>query len=434
MQNYVFVVDKNVVPLNPIRPKRARQLLNQNKAAVLRPFPFTLILKQEISNANIHPLTLKIDPGSKTTGFALLDGDKVVWLGELEHRGQRIKDSLEKRRTIRRNRRSRKTRYRKARFLHRTGSIRPLPPSVHHRALTVETWLKRFTRFVPINKIAIEQVKFDMAKMQNAEITGVEYQQGTLWGYEVREYLLEKWGRECTYCGKKDVPLQIEHIVPKSKGGSNRVSNLCLACEECNQKKGNKPVEEFLKNKLEKLKKIKSKMKTPLKDAAAVNASRNKLAWICEFIISGITGKRSDCEVGTGAQTKYNRTRLGLPKEHSIDAACVGSVDTLEFRTSQPLLIKAAGHRNKQYVRMNKFGFPASKPRKKYDIGWKTGDIAISINKGVKCLGRVLINDAKRFEMRINGKRISGKYGELTKLHRSDGYSYSFSANYSVSP
>ena len=31
--------------------------------------------------------------------------------------------------------------------------------------------------------------------MENAEISGVEYQQGELQGYEVREYLLEKWGR-----------------------------------------------------------------------------------------------------------------------------------------------------------------------------------------------------------------------------------------------
>jgi 5-methylcytosine-specific restriction endonuclease McrA len=85
--------------------------------------------------------------------------------------------------------------------------------------------------------------------MDNPEISGVEYQQGTLFGYEVREYLLEKWDRKCAYCEKENLPLQIEHIHPKSKGGSNRISNLCLACEKCNTKKGTKPIAQFLAKK-----------------------------------------------------------------------------------------------------------------------------------------------------------------------------------------
>ena len=76
-----------------------------------------------------------------------------------------------------------------------------------------------------------------------------EYQQGELAGYEVREYLLEKWGRKCAYCGKQNIPLEIEHIVPKSEGGSDRVSNLTLACNTCNVRKGNRLVREFLKRK-----------------------------------------------------------------------------------------------------------------------------------------------------------------------------------------
>ena len=81
--------------------------------------------------------------------------------------------------------------------------------------------------------------------MQNPEISGVEYQQGELQGYELREYLLEKWGRKCAYCGKKDIPLEIEHIIPKSRGGTDRVSNLTIACNKCNLKKDNKTAEEF---------------------------------------------------------------------------------------------------------------------------------------------------------------------------------------------
>jgi 5-methylcytosine-specific restriction endonuclease McrA len=84
----------------------------------------------------------------------------------------------------------------------------------------------------------MELVRFDMQLMDNPEIKGVEYQQGTRAGYECRAYLLEKWGRQCAYCGKGNIPLQVEHIVPRAKGGTNRMSNLCLACEKCNLTKG----------------------------------------------------------------------------------------------------------------------------------------------------------------------------------------------------
>ena len=128
----------------------------------------------------------------------------------------------------------------------------------------------------------MELVKFDTQAMENAEISGVEYQQGTLLGYEVREYLLEKWDRKCTYCGKKDIPLEIEHIKARSNGGSDRVSNLCLACHECNQAKSNTDVCEFLKDKPEVLEHILKQAKTPLKDAASVNATSMSARWPVE--------------------------------------------------------------------------------------------------------------------------------------------------------
>jgi hypothetical protein len=86
----------------------------------------------------------------------------------------------------------------------------------------------------PISSISVEAVRFDMQQMENPEISGIEYQQGTLAGYECREYLLEKWGRKCAYCDAENVPLQIEHIQPKGRRGSDRISNLTLACRPCN--------------------------------------------------------------------------------------------------------------------------------------------------------------------------------------------------------
>ncbi|HIC96633.1 TPA: HNH endonuclease, partial [Candidatus Bipolaricaulota bacterium] len=242
----VFVIDTNKQPLQPCHPARARQLLKKGKAAVYRRYPFSIILKYEVSDAEIQPLRLKIDPGSKTTGLAIVNNDTgdVVFAAELEHRGQQIKKSLDSRRALRRGRRSRKTRYRKPRFNNRTRPKGWLPPSLMSRIYNIETWIRRLRQLCPIVAISLELVKFDTQAMVNPEISGVEYQQGELFGYEVREYLFEKFGRKCAYCGAENIPLQVEHIVPKARGGSNRVSNLTIACKKCNQRKGNQTAEE----------------------------------------------------------------------------------------------------------------------------------------------------------------------------------------------
>jgi len=93
-------------------------------------------------------------------------------------------------------------------------------------------------------------------------------------GYEVREYLLNKWERKCADCGVENIALQVEHIYPRAKGGSNRISNLCLACHSCNQKKRTKNIEQFLAKKPDILKRLLAQAKRPLKDAAAVNLTR----------------------------------------------------------------------------------------------------------------------------------------------------------------
>ena len=424
MQNYVFVIDQNKQPLNPVPPARARELLNKQKAAVCRQYPFTIILKHLVCSPDTKTLTLKLDPGSKVTGIALLDGENVVWCAELEHRGYQIKEALLSRRQLRSSRRNRKTRYRKPRFYNRKRSENWLSPSLEHRIITTETWVKRLMRYASISELWIEKVKFDIQQMQNPEISGIEYQQGELQGYQVREYLLEKWSRECAYCGKKDVPLQIEHIHPTSKGGSNRVSNLCLACEKCNQKKGNKSIEEFLKKKPDLLKKIKFQAKKPLKDAAAVNATRNKLV--------NILSNQLPTKTATGAQTKYNRTKLNLPKEHWIDAACVGDIVNLKLLTNQPLKIKCNGHGTRQMCRTDKYGFPARYvPRFKFVKGFQTGDIVkavvLSGKKIGEYIGRIATRSTGSFNISTRQKLVQGiSYKYCKTVHKKDGYSYAF--------
>ena len=118
----VFVLNADQQPLSPCRPARARWLLTQHKAAVFRRYPFTIILKTQRDHPIVAPLQIKIDPGSKTTGIAVVDETQgeVVWAAEVTHRGQQVKDHLDQRRMCRRGRRQRHTRYRPARFANRT--------------------------------------------------------------------------------------------------------------------------------------------------------------------------------------------------------------------------------------------------------------------------------------------------------------------------
>jgi len=234
-----------------VHPGQARLLLTQGKAAVWRRFPFTLILKTASAEPEVQPLRLKIDPGSKVTGIALVNDatGEVTFAAELTHKGAAIKKALDQRRAVRRSRRQRQTRYRAPRFQNRRRQPGWLPPSLESRLANILTWVQRLRRSAPITAISVESVKFDTQAMQNPEIHGVLYQHGELMGYEVRAYLLEKWQHRCAYCGKQSVPLQVEHIVARARGGTDRASNLTLSCEACNVTKGTQPIEVFLANK-----------------------------------------------------------------------------------------------------------------------------------------------------------------------------------------
>lgn len=425
MSNFVFVLDTHKRPLAPVHPGTARHLLNQCKAAVFRRYPFTIILKKACPDVPVQGLELSLDPGSKVTGIAIKQGNKVVFGAELQHRGQQIKDALLSRSQLRRSRRNRKTRYRKARFLNRTRPDGWLAPSLQHRVLTTLTWVRKFMRLAPITSIAQELVRFDLQLMQNPEIAGVEYQQGELQGYEVREYLLEKWNRKCAYCGGENVPLEVEHIQPRSKGGSDRVSNLALACHPCNQSKGNLDIRDFLSGKPDLLNRILKQAKSPLKDAAAVNSTR----WA---LFRALKSTGLPVSTGTGGQTKFNRTRLNLPKAHWIDAACVGKVESLEVLTSKPLLIVAKGHGTRQMCGTDRYGFPTRhKSRVQIHKGFQTGDIvAATVTAGKKLgsyVGRVLCRASGSFDIAMTTGRVVGVSHKYCKtIHRKDGFAYGY--------
>ena len=422
----IAVLDTTKKPLAPTTPRRARLLLKMGKAAVFRRYPFTIILKWKIENPMTPDLKIKIDPGSKKTGVAIVNQQtgEVAFAAEIEHRGHAIKASLDSRRSLRRARRQRKTRYRKPRFDNRTRPKGWLPPSLESRIENVYTWARRLGRAYPIKGIAMELVKFDTQLMQNPEIAGVEYQQGELQGFELREYVLIKFKHACVYAGPAspcDQILNVDHLIPRSRGGSNRASNLVCACRKHNEEKNNLSLEEYSNLRGIDFSPIKAQAKAPLKDAAAVNATR----WA---LFNCLKALDLPIETGPGGLTRFNRTKRGLPKTHWVDAACVGAStpENLKIENVQALRIKAMGHGSRQMCRTDKYGFPrVHRTRNMGFMGFETGDIVkADIPKG-KFAGRHvgrLSAVRQRPSFRVNGFDVHPKY--LKQIHRADGFEY----------
>ena len=424
MQNQrVLVLDTHRNPLMPCHPARARKLLHSGRASVFRKQPFTIIIHNRVGG-DTQKTELRVDPGSKVTGCALVvsgeKGDRCAFALEIGHRSEQIKQALEDRRSYRRNRRYRKTRYRKPRFDNRTRPQGWLPPSLQSRVEQVRTWAQRLTRFAPVSGLAVETVRFDMQALQNPEISGVQYQQGELAGYEVREYLLEKWDRECAYCGAKNTPLEIEHIVPRSRGGSDRVSNLTLSCTACNRNKGNRTAAEYG------FPEIQQQARHPLRDAAAVNATRYAIG-------NALKGLGLPVSFWSGGRTKHNRMWQGQPKAHWIDAACVGEAgERVLIPRIRPLFAQATGHGSRVFRRPDRDGFPRQRPkqRSKTVRGFRTGDLVRAVvtkgKKAGKHSGRVAVRARGSFNIKTNMGTVtdvSWKYCAL--VQRADGYAFS---------
>lgn len=414
----VLVIDQKKNPLMPCHPARARELLRKGKAAVYRSYPFTIILKER-TGGETQPVMLKVDPGSQTTGLALIAegerGQRVIWAAELHHRGEAVRENLLARRQSRRSRRQRKTRYRQARFLNRRRPVGWLPPSLLSRVNNFSTWTTRLRRVVPLTGLSLERVRFDTQLLDNPDIAGVEYQQGELFGYEVWEYLLVKWQHRCAYCGEQHGRLEKEHLIPKSRGGSDRISNLVVACHACNQQKADQTAAEFGFPHLQ------AQARQPLKDAAAVNSTR----WHIYYLLQE-TGL--PLETGTGGQTKYNRTKQGYPKAHWIDAACIGATGEQVYLSTkhQPLIIHAVGRQSRQMCRMDQYGFPRTSAKQSRVIhGFQTGDLVKAIVPYGKKKGTHIGRVAVRIRGYFNVGGIDGiNWKHCQPLHLSDGYTY----------
>jgi 5-methylcytosine-specific restriction endonuclease McrA len=418
----VFVLDQNKRPLMPCTPARARVLLRRKRAAIFRYQPFTIRLHEPRPDAIVTLLRVKVDPGSVTTGLALLrdTSGEVVWAGELTHQGSEVHRKLLKRHAQRRARRQRKTRYRQARFANRRRPAGWLPPSLESRIANVVCWVNRLQRLAPLGAISQELVRFDTQLLQNPEISGVEYQRRELVGMEIWAYLLLKFGHQCVYCQKTGVRLELEHLLPRSRGGSDRVSNLASACHPCNQKKSTKTAAEFGYPEVE------AQAKAPLRDVSAVNATRWALYHLLEAL--GLP-----LETGSGGRTKWNRMQRGMPKTHWLDAVAVGAStpEQIQWQQVVPLQITALGRHNRQMRHVTKIGFPHGKPKTTSVVDdFRSGDLVRAVvpkplkQAGVH-VGTISIRATGSCDVTTKVRRVGGVSTHYCQqLQRVDGFRY----------
>ncbi|MEV7969006.1 RNA-guided endonuclease IscB [Sphaerisporangium sp. NPDC088356] len=425
----MFILDKHGQPLQPTSPAYARKLLRSGRAVVHRHTPFVIRLKDRVAaDSTMAGVAVGIDPGSKHTGLAVFtdhDGNRTGRHAiQLDHRGGQIRDKLTARAALRRGRRFRNLRYRAPRFSNRVKPKGWLAPSLRHRVDTTLSWVGRLTRWAPVTAVHVERVSFDTHAMSAGRpLQGAEYRQGTLAGYEVREHLLAKWDRACAYCGKQDVPLNIDHIHPRSRGGSDRIGNLAVACIPCNQAKNAAPVEEFLKGRPALLAKVLKQAKAPLRDAAAVNATRWALWRALEA--TGIP-----VATASGGRTKWNRSRTGAAKSHTLDALHVGELENVTAWPSTVLVVKATGRGTYARTRTDRYGFPRLLlPRTKQIKGFATGDLVRAVvpsgkKAGVHC-GRVAVRSTGSFNITTRHGLVQGiHHRHVRLLQRADGYGY----------
>ena len=348
----VPVLDQDGQPLSPTRPSRARRWLESGKAVkVWKHGHFCVQLIGATAEPYATPdMSVNINPGSRTTGITVMlnapgGTTKVVAAYELEHRSNNITQRMTARRSHRTNRRGR-LRRRPARFNNRTRKPGWLPPSTKSRLANINTTVKHLMTLFPITGLKLETYRFDPRLMQDPEVRGAEYQTSERGQMQVREYVLQRDNRTCQYqqkCEGSSTHLELDHIVPRSKGGPDRISNLITACKNCNQAKDSRDLEEFLSNDPERAQKVRAQLKKSLASATHMNQ-------LMPLLVEALEAFSLPFLQTDAITTAYNRKVLGIEKTHANDAACLGEPAQVLNIPATVHTLKSVGHGRRQML------------------------------------------------------------------------------------
>ena len=309
----VYVISKDNKPLMPCENVVARLLLKHGKAKVKRKTPFTIKLIN-YGMEYVQNCVLGVDTGSIHIGTSVINSKKeILYMSDIEIRND-ITDKLKRRAAYRRNRRSRKTRYRQARWLNRKNSIKKdrFSPTMRSKFDSHKKEIKFIKSLLPIKQIILETAKFDPHLMKNPDLKNPiyrhwGYQQGANYGFEnTKEKVLNRDNYLCQHCNgkKKDTKLEVHHIIYRSSGGSDEEDNLITLCHACHYGVHHGTIEL----------KLNGRRKGNLKHATQMNSIRIQLLKFYPEAIETF-----------GYITKTNRLLLNINKDHYLDACVIAS-------------------------------------------------------------------------------------------------------------
>ena len=314
----VYIINKEGQPLMPCKPQKARKLLREGKATVVKHEPFTLQLKYGSSGYE-QPITLGVDAGSVHIGASASTKKQELYASETVMRSGDGKASivrlLAKRLELRRSRRNRKTRYRKARFLNRVHNKHKawLAPSVKNKINVHLKLIADIHEILPVTKVIVEVAQFDIQRIKNPDISGTEYQRGEQLGWNnVREYVLFRDGHQCQCCHGRsgDSILNVHHIESRMTGG-NTPNNLITLCKHCHQS--------YHQGSISLPKIIRRGMR--FRDAAFMGIMRRTF-------YTRLKEQYPNVHLTYGYITKNTRIANNIAKTHTSDAYCIaGNVE-----------------------------------------------------------------------------------------------------------
>ena len=440
--NRVFVLDADGKPLAPCTPRRARMLIDRKRVARRYYRPFTIQLRNRANDDPVQNDTeVRTTPGRRTTGIAVVlktpREDRTVYQEEIRHRAD-ISLRLQGRQRHRRRRRGEKW-YRAPRFKNRRRAADRLPPSLESVVSNQKHRIARLAERSGAGAAVVQDSKFDTQKILDPKIKGDEYQHGPLYQTHLRAYIRELWSHRCAYCGKaaweSRTHFELDHVVPRSKGGPTNVGNLVWACRPCNQAKADNDLDTFLAENPERSTAVlrRAHRRKPLAAAGA-------MAWICQTLVKRLQSRALTVRTTTGADTAHARKQVGIPKSHADDAACCGT-GRLVTQLREPAKLKAVGHGRRKQIK----GLPETayltwrlKPRgERRQVpcpghahhpntvhGVRTGDLVIVLSQKGSVRGRAQVEAARsRVTVKSRSRTASSsRSSHLLRLAPGNGY------------
>ena len=390
----VCVLNKHSKPLMPCSPRKARVLLKQGKAKVVRRSPFTIQLLIA-TGENKQPITLGVDPGYSSIGLSAVTEKLELFSAEVELRKGIVNLNSNKRmyRHIKRN----KLWYRPCRFLNRVSCKKEgwLAPSIKHRLESHIRIVNFIKTLLPITKTIVEVNNFDIQKIKNPDIQGVEYQEGSLKNfYNVREYVLHRDGHQCRSCKKKNTGLEVHHVESR-KTGSNSPENLITLCIDCHRKAT--------------LGTLKYSKPKSFKEATFMSIIRWKL----------VDALKADTTYGY--LTKLKRKELNLSKSHSNDAFVIAEGIT---QTRLNVYSVVQNRRNNRCLQKNRRGYKPSIRRQRYNLRPKD---LVMLNLDSKILKVVGVRGYGKYVILKSGTEtgvINKKVSDVKLLKYSRGFCF----------